>query len=112
MRIMRVVKDLSPTETKESELVAAVAPVQGNRQYHPVRRAPEVIGVANSDLQHAALTQRRGASEPGPVARDQKQCHCDAMDESLDAGARLARHGEQRLLLPVVTGTVALQLST
>src|SRR5215475_6274174 len=109
---MRVVEDLPSTETKESELVAAVAPVQGNRQYHPARRAPEVIGVANSDLQLAALTQRGGACEPGRVARDYKQCHSDAVDESLDADARLARHGTQRLLIPVGTGTVTPQLST
>src|SRR5215467_3814903 len=99
---MRVVKDLSPTETKESELVAVITPVHGNRHYHPARRAPEVIGVADSDLQLAALTQRGGASEPGRVARDQKQCHSEAVDKRLDADARLARHGKRRLLLQVV----------
>src|SRR5690348_12734975 len=100
MRRVLVVENLPRTEAKESELVAAIAPVQGNRQYHPTGRAPEVIGIANSDLQFAALTQRLGACEPGCVARGKKQCH---RGKSLDADARLARHEKQRLPLSVVT---------
>src|SRR5215469_2861645 len=63
IRRVRVVKDLSPAETKESELIAAVAPVQGNRNYHPPGAAPEVVRLTDSDLQFAALTQRLGTCE-------------------------------------------------
>src|SRR5215472_9604299 len=101
MRRVLVVKNLPRTETKQSELVAAVAPVQGNRQYHPTRRAPEMIGVANSDLQFAAFTQRLGAGQPGQVAHDKEQCQCGAVDESLDADPQLARHEKFPLLLVI-----------
>src|SRR5262249_17192393 len=60
----------------------------------------------------AALTQRFGTCEPRHVGRGKKQWHCGAVDESLDADARLARHEKQRLPLPVVTGTLMLRLST
>ena len=101
MRIMRVVKDLSRTETKESELVAAVAPVQRHWQYDPTRRAPEVIRVADSDLQFAALTQRLRGNEPRYAARAKKQSYCGPLHESFDVSSFSTR-GKQRSWLPVL----------